>query len=72
MIDIEHVRIANGDRVLLCTNGLTDMVEESVIATVLASADVPDVQCRTLVGLAISAGGDDDVTALEALFRIPA
>jgi protein phosphatase len=70
-IDLERLQLADGDRVLVCTNGLTDMVEESVVAEVLGSGQSPDDQCRTLVDLAMAEGGEDDATALVALYRIP-
>jgi protein phosphatase len=71
MIDLERFQLVDGDRVLVCTNGLTDMVEESVVAGVLTSDQSPDDQCRTLVDLAMSAGGHDDATALVAQYHIP-
>ena len=70
-IDIERLQLADDDRVLVCTNGLTDMVDEVGIEEVLASAATPDDQCRSLVDLAMAGGGEDDVTALVARYRIP-
>ena len=71
-IDLERFQLSDNDRVLVCTNGLTDMVDERQIAEVLASERSPDDQCRSLVDLAMVLGGDDDVTALVARYRIPA
>ncbi|PWT82068.1 MAG: hypothetical protein C5B57_09330 [Blastocatellia bacterium] len=70
-IDLERIRLDDDDRVLVCTNGLTDMVDESRIAEVLASEQSPSDQCQTLVDLAMASEGDDDVTALVARYRIP-
>ena len=70
-IDLERFQLDDDDRVLVCTNGLTDTVDEERIAEVLASEQSPDDQCRALVDLAMAAGGDDDVTALVARYRIP-
>jgi protein phosphatase len=70
-IDIERFQLADDDRVLVCTNGLTDLVDEERIGEVLASEQTPDDQCRSLVDLAMASGGDDDVTALVARYRIP-
>jgi serine/threonine protein phosphatase PrpC len=70
-IDIDRLRLADGDIVLLCTNGLTDMVGEDQIGDVLRSARPSGEQSATLVNLAVDAGGDDDVTALVARYRIP-
>ena len=72
MIDIERASLENGDVVLLCTNGLTDMVGEDRIAGVLLQSDrtCPE-QCAALVNLAVQAGGDDDVTVLVARIESP-
>jgi PPM family protein phosphatase len=70
-IDIERLRLEDNDRVLVCTNGLTDIVVEEQIADVLASAHSPDDMCQMLIDLAMTAGGEDDVTALVARYRIP-
>ena len=69
--DIRRYRLADGDRLLLCTDGLTDMVDDETIARELGrevrSADV----CRTLIDLALANGGRDNVTVVIAGYRIP-
>jgi PPM family protein phosphatase len=52
-----------GDRLLLCTDGLTDLVEERRIAEVLELAD-PQSAAARLVEDALEAGGRDNVTCL--------
>lgn len=71
-IDLERFHLADGDRILVCTNGVTDMLDESLIVSVLESGVAPNDQCRRLVDLAMEAGGDDDTTALAAEFRVSA
>ena len=58
------------DLVLLCTNGLTDVIDDERIANTLRLHATPDDQCRALVDLAANSGSDDDVTALVAHYRI--
>jgi len=70
-IDLERIRLNDGDRVLVCTNGLTDSVDEATIGQALATDQSPDDQCKALVALALAGGGEDDVTALVAHYRIP-
>ncbi len=70
-IDIERLNVDDGDRVLVCTNGLTDAVDEQSIAEVLGSSQSPDEICRSLVELAALRGGQDDVTAVVAQYRFP-
>ena len=57
-----------GDRVLLCSDGLTDLVAEAEIVGALALPD-PDDAADALVGLALDAGGRDNVTCLVADLR---
>jgi protein phosphatase len=70
-IDVEHFELNDGDRILVCTNGVTDAVAEPTIAAVLATSQSPADQSRTLVQLVDAAGGEDDATALVALYRVP-
>jgi PPM family protein phosphatase len=69
-VEIEHVQLWSGDRVVLCTNGLTDVVPEDEIANVLALRRHPMDDCRRLIDLALSAGGPDNVTVMTADYRI--
>ncbi|HKT79955.1 MAG TPA: protein phosphatase 2C domain-containing protein [Vicinamibacterales bacterium] len=69
--EVEHYRLINGDCLLLCTNGLTDMVEEDQIADVLALRRHPQEQCQILVDLANQRGGEDNVTVILAEYDIP-
>jgi protein phosphatase len=71
-VDVTHVPLKDGDVVLLCTDGLTDMVSEPEIAKALAAAAAPQAACQALVDLALEAGGRDNVTAIAARYRIPA
>jgi PPM family protein phosphatase len=70
-IDIEHIQLDDHDRVLVCSNGLSDALDEPAMANVLASGQLPAVQCHELIDLAMARGGDDDVTACVAWYRIP-
>ena len=70
-IDLERLQLDDDDRVLVCTNGLTDTVDEVTVRDVLASDQPPSDQCQALAELAIAAESGDDVTALIARYRIP-
>jgi protein phosphatase len=69
--DVEHHRLAHGDRLLLCTDGLTDMVSEEEIAALLDAHPRPDDACRALVDQALDCGGFDNITVVLASFTIP-
>jgi len=71
-VDIEHVQLWSGDRLLLCTNGLTDVVDDDLIADVLALRRTPTEECTRLIDLALTAGGPDNVTVIVGDYRIHA
>lgn len=54
-----------GDRLLLCSDGLTDLVDESAVARALAIASRERCAER-LVELALAAGGRDNVSVIVA------
>jgi protein phosphatase len=64
--DVHHLRLRPGDQLLLCTDGLTDMVSEPRIAECLDDATDAQSACNSLVALALEAGGKDNVTAVLA------
>ena len=72
-VEIQNYLLMDGDVVMLCTNGLTDLVEDDKIAAVLrAGTGQPlDPQCQTLIDLALERGGPDNITAVMARYRIP-
>jgi len=61
---IHMLTIKPGDRLLLCTDGLTDMVSEGEIAADLQRHDDPQIAAAALVALALQHGGKDNVTAV--------
>lgn len=69
--EVRHLRLADGDCLLLCTDGLTDMVEEPTIGAEIARGDAAEPTCRRLVELALKNGGKDNVTVVVARYRLP-
>jgi len=69
--ELHHVKLADGDQLLLCSDGLTEMVTEEKIAAVLERREHAIDACRALVNLALEAGGEDNVTAVLACYQIP-
>lgn len=63
---VTQVSLDAGDRLLLCTDGLTDMLEETTIADLLAGEDDEAATCGALVDAALSRGGVDNVTVIVA------
>jgi PPM family protein phosphatase len=62
-IDLTPVRVAAGDRLLLCSDGLTDLVPDPMVTELLATAD-PASAAAVLVQAALAAGGRDNVTCV--------
>ncbi len=70
--DIRRLQVEDGDRLLLCTDGLTDMVDDATIAAELHRGASSEEACQALIGLALDRGGRDNVTAVVAGYRIDA
>ena len=56
--------LAAAERLLLCSDGVTEMLDDARIAEVLAGADDPRAAAEGLVEAAVEAGGRDNATAL--------
>ena len=70
--DIHRLQLEDGDRLLLCTDGLTDMVDDATIAAELQGSATSGEACQALIDLALDHGGRDNVTAVVASYRIEA
>ena len=70
-VDVEQFRLTGGDIVLLCTNGLTDAIDEGQIADVLARPRRPAEQCALLTELARERQSEDNVTVVLAQYQFP-
>ncbi len=64
--DAYRTELMSGDRILLCTDGLTSMVDDDRIAHLLATGDTPEIVCQALVDEANDAGGHDNITVAVA------
>ena len=67
--EVHHTRLEPGDLLLLCTDGLSGMLPDDRIATVLQSCAGPQDACHQLVRLANEQGGTDNVTVVVARYR---
>ncbi len=64
------VRLSDGDRLLICSDGLTDMVDEAAIGAELGRRAFSGEACQALVDLALERGGRDNVTVIVAGYRV--
>jgi PPM family protein phosphatase len=67
-IDPDHVNVdlLEGDRLLLCTDGLTDMLDDGDIAEILGDDLAANETCDQLVEAALARGGSDNITVVIA------
>jgi serine/threonine protein phosphatase PrpC len=64
-VDIIHGELEPGDLILLCSDGLTGMVDDAELAAILARDDLPlDGLARELTAAANRNGGMDNITAI--------
>ena len=62
--------VDNGDILLLCSDGLTDMLSDEEITAVLSTAESSQDCASKLVRLALERGGKDNITAIAALVAV--
>ena len=65
--DTAIIKLSEGDRLLLCSDGLTNMLEEKDICHVVLKNPQPEVAAPELIRRANDAGGDDNITVIIAL-----
>jgi len=65
-IDRLRVTVREGDRLLLCSDGLSNLVGEEEIREILGGARQTAEQCAVLVEMANARGGDDNITVVVA------
>lgn len=70
-VDVVRVGLADGDQLLLCTDGLYDVVPESDMAAALVEAGTAAEACDRLIAVALGRGAPDNVTAVVARYHIP-
>jgi serine/threonine protein phosphatase PrpC len=68
--EIHKVRLEDGDVLLLCSDGLTEPVEDRLIAETLDSLTDPKAASKRLVDLALELGGPDNITAIVARYAL--
>ena len=64
--DLYEINVEEGDRLLLCSDGLSSMIEDSEIETIMNRQADPQRCASALVNEAIAAGGLDNVTVVIA------
>lgn len=68
-IDLDYVELEEGDILLLCTDGLTNMVSDPTIAEILSTDRPSKSKCEELIERAKDQGGLDNITATIYQYR---
>jgi protein phosphatase len=71
-VDVDMLALQDRDRLLLCSDGLTDVVDDDTIAKTLAETQASSEACQRLLQLALDGGGPDNVTVVLAAYEFPA
>jgi protein phosphatase len=69
--EVRRLRLKENDQLLLCTDGLSDMVDEKTITSMLRNSTSSTKACEDLKTVALAAGGTDNITAIVARFGPP-
>ncbi len=69
--EVHRIALHDGDCLLLCTDGLTEMVDEASIADALQQNTSAADTCRKLIDLALKGGGRDNITVIVARYQYP-
>lgn len=63
-VDLLTVDVVEGDRILICSDGLSSMIDFDTIASLLTQESDPQVAAERLVDAANEAGGEDNITVV--------
>jgi len=66
--DVQQLMLQTGDQLMLCTDGLYEMIPEPALGEILQSAPTSQAACDQLVASALDAGGTDNVTLTLARY----
>jgi protein phosphatase len=63
-VDVNMVTLEPGNKILLCSDGLWEMVEDDYIYKCVQESVSPMAACEKLIAAANAAGGDDNITVI--------
>lgn len=65
-VDMEELTVSEGDQLVLCSDGLSELISDDEILSEVQSSKRPEIVCDELVNLAIQRGGEDNITVIVA------
>ena len=69
-VETQRLPLDDGDKLLLCTDGLSDLLSDAEIALILNQHPAPADACLALVNSALDHGGNDNVTVVLACIAV--
>jgi protein phosphatase len=66
--EIFELEPSTNDKLLLCSDGLTDVVTDDELAMMIGSEKEPDALCRSCIDRALQRGGHDNTTVISVFF----
>ena len=67
--DLSELTLLNGDILLLCTDGLSNMITDKNMLEIISFAQEPAAICNLLINQANEKGGSDNITAVIGCFK---
>jgi serine/threonine protein phosphatase PrpC len=68
-VDLAEMTMAPDDILILCSDGLSGMVEDDAMLSVIEESGDPSTACERLVAMANANGGKDNITVVIARFE---
>lgn len=65
----KDIRLSVGDRLLLCSDGVTEMIDDNELAAILGMTGSSEEAANAIVAKALDNGGVDNTTAVVAFIR---
>ena len=70
-VEAHAFEVRAGDRLLLCSDGLSEMVTNEAMSATLAAEPSPESAAKALLALANDGGANDNITLLIVRFDAP-
>ncbi|MBN2802185.1 MAG: protein phosphatase 2C domain-containing protein [Deltaproteobacteria bacterium] len=67
-VDVTSTILKRGDILVMCSDGLSGLVDPADIESVINNMESPESACKTLIKMACDNGGDDNITVITAVF----
>jgi PPM family protein phosphatase len=70
-VDLGEMTLADGDVLILCSDGLSEMISDHDILMTATSLDDPSITCQRLIERANQSGGKDNITVIAGYLVRP-